>query len=164
MFIAKQFVIFSLLGCLCSLQASVVPRLNSVKTIDEPALKQLKVTPSKLAEEPVIKELKSVHKTKSGDTLYGYVCTVGQSKTDTVGCAGYDSVSWSSEQNVELTVSCDKSNIGRLIRYAEVEFVVATQNVGCYVSSGSIGTNHLEVKVTALGTTYFEYSSVFYID
>uniref|UniRef100_A0A1I8ME33 Uncharacterized protein n=1 Tax=Musca domestica TaxID=7370 RepID=A0A1I8ME33_MUSDO len=158
----KQLVILGLLGCLSTLQAGVVLNVNPGKSLEEPAVKHLKVSPVNANEVPVLKELKSVQKTKSGDTLYGFVCTVGQIKTDSLGCVGSDSVAWPSEQNVELTVSCDKSNVGRIITYVEVHFVVSTQNVGCNVSAGSIGTSSIEVKVYAAGTNYLEYSSLFY--
>ncbi|XP_073820466.1 uncharacterized protein [Musca autumnalis] len=154
-------LLFVYLSCLQAF--TVVPSSNPMIPIAEPTYKHLKVTPYNYAEEPVLKELNTIEKTESGDTLYKYVCTVGLTKTDAVGCAGSNSSSWSNKQNMELTVGCEKSDDGRLINYVEVEFFVSSQNVACSVSAGSIGTSHIEVKVTAFGTLTLESSSAFYI-
>ncbi|XP_061389607.1 uncharacterized protein LOC133324785 [Musca vetustissima] len=155
MFFAKHLTIVAIFVCL-----AVATPLNQS---EESVQKDLKVTPANSLEIPVLKELKSVQTTKSGDTLYSYVCNVGQNLSSKLGCIGSDSYAWASPQNVDLNVWCDKSNVGARISNAEVHFVVSTQNVACVVSGGGLGSSFLEVKVSAYGTTSLQYKSYFYV-
>ncbi|XP_011292949.1 uncharacterized protein LOC105261868 [Musca domestica] len=137
--------ILMVLALVCSTQAEFSLKATSVDSRKQTSL-----------------NLVSTEVNEWGKTLYSYVCTAGENKTESLGCYVKSSNDWPRDQNLELTASCDKSSEAKSIQYVETLFVVSTQNVACSISSGSMRSTYVEVKVNVWGTAALNYTSLFY--
>ncbi|XP_005184637.1 uncharacterized protein LOC101890945 [Musca domestica] len=141
----NPIAILIVLALVCSTQAEFSLKATSVDTRKQTSLKLL-----------------STEVIESGKTLYSYVCTAGENMIRPIGCYATSSNDWPTDQNLELTASCDTCSQGKSIQYVETLFVVSTPNVACSITSRSMRSPYVEIKVNVRGTAALNYTSLFY--
>lgn len=69
-----------------------------------------------------------------------------------------NSQSWSSPQNIRLTITYPTSGVGAIVGFAQVVVEQSTTTGNAFVQSGGIGQRSIVVIVNAAGTNFFNYA------
>ncbi|XP_053681534.1 uncharacterized protein LOC128732314 [Sabethes cyaneus] len=129
--------------------AGIGARIEIVKDITafKAAHPELELVPMEVSRSPRQQIIYTVGGRVSGDRLVG---------------TSQDSQSWSTPQDVTLTLSYPQSGTGAVVSYVQVVVSQSSSLGDGFVVAGGIGQRYIQLVIVAYNTTFFNYIAQIY--